>query len=49
VGKLPSEEQHRRKLLQEGQYEMQLLWREQPVEGWTQGEQQVAELLQGRQ
>jgi hypothetical protein len=34
-------------LLQGRQYEMQLLWREQPVAEWTQGEQQMAELLQG--
>ncbi len=36
-------------LLQGRRYKMQLLWREQPVEEWTQGEQPMAELLQGRQ
>jgi hypothetical protein len=38
--KLPPEEQHRRRLPQRKQYEVQLLQEGQPMAEWTQGEQQ---------
>jgi hypothetical protein len=47
--KLLPEEQHRRRLPQRKQCEVQLLQREQPMPVWTQGEQQRTELLQRKQ